>query len=40
MNNVIAVLIKLLLFTVILAVSTCMCIYFNDNIVFLLISFF
>jgi len=40
MNNVIALLIKLLLFTDILAVyQLCMCIYFNDNIVFLSIFF-
>ena len=40
MNNFIALLIKLLLFTVILAVyQLCICIYFNDNIVFLSISF-
>jgi len=41
MNNVIDLLIKPLLFTVILAVyQLCMCIYFNDNIIFLSISFF
>jgi len=40
MNNVIALLIKLLLFTVILVVyQLCMSIYFNNNIVFLSISF-